>query len=153
MLSDINALEQFPRQIARGHRTEEISDRQSNHTRYPENHGSHLDAPISGNHHLVVHVFDRDGSGAVVSAASTDRPVFHRQRLISLHRRELALGAIRRHPSGSFKINAADDKLVAYRTPKGRKHRPCPDTVQSRFLSHWSQAEAISSHSSGRLAA
>src|ERR1700730_9486235 len=48
MLSDINALEQFPRQIARRRRTEEISDRQSNHTRYPENHGIHLDALISG---------------------------------------------------------------------------------------------------------
>jgi hypothetical protein len=44
MLPDIDALEQFPRQIARGRRTEEISDRQSDHTRYPENHGSHLDA-------------------------------------------------------------------------------------------------------------
>lgn len=39
MLSNINALEEFPRQIARGRRTEEISGRQSNHTRYPENHG------------------------------------------------------------------------------------------------------------------
>ncbi len=39
LLSDINAFEQFPRQIARGRGTEEISDRQSNHTRYPENHG------------------------------------------------------------------------------------------------------------------
>src|SRR5437016_567847 len=47
MLSDINALEQFPRQIACGRRTEEISDRQSNHTCYPENHGIHLDALIS----------------------------------------------------------------------------------------------------------
>ena len=62
MLPDINALEQFPRQIARGRRTEEISDRPSNHTRYPENHGSHLDALIPGNHHLVVYVFDRFGS-------------------------------------------------------------------------------------------
>src|SRR5216684_6888004 len=61
-LSDINALEQFPRHIARGRRTEEIGDRQSNHTRYPENHGIHLDALISGNHHLVVYLFDRYGS-------------------------------------------------------------------------------------------
>jgi hypothetical protein len=60
MLSDINALEQFPRQIARGRRAEEISDHQSNHTRYPENHGIHLDALISGNHHLVVvYLFER----------------------------------------------------------------------------------------------
>jgi hypothetical protein len=62
MLSDINALEQFPRQITRGRRTEEIGDHQSNHTRYPENHGIHLDALISGNHHLVVYLFDRYGS-------------------------------------------------------------------------------------------
>jgi hypothetical protein len=62
MLSDINALKQFPRQIARGRRTEEISDRQSNHTRYPENQGIHLDALISGKYHLVVYVFDRYGS-------------------------------------------------------------------------------------------
>jgi hypothetical protein len=61
MLSEINALEQFPRQIARGRRTEEIGDRQSNHTRYPENHGIHLDALISGNHHFVVHLFARYG--------------------------------------------------------------------------------------------
>jgi hypothetical protein len=62
MLPDINALEQFPRQIARGRRTEEIGDRQSNHARYPENHGIHLDALISGNRHLVVYFFDRHGS-------------------------------------------------------------------------------------------
>jgi hypothetical protein len=62
MLSDINALEQFPRQIAGGHRTEEIGDRQSSHARYPENHEIHLDAFISGNHHLVVYFFDRHGS-------------------------------------------------------------------------------------------
>jgi hypothetical protein len=42
VLPDINALEQFPRQIACGRRTEEISDPQSSHTRYPENHGIHL---------------------------------------------------------------------------------------------------------------
>jgi hypothetical protein len=65
MLSDINALEQFPRQIARGRRTDEISDRQSNHTRYPENHGIHLDALISGKYHLVVCLFDRYGSFAI----------------------------------------------------------------------------------------
>jgi hypothetical protein len=59
MLPDINALEQFPRQIARGRRAEEIGDRQSDHTRYPENHGIHLDALISGNQHLVVYRFDR----------------------------------------------------------------------------------------------
>ena len=57
MLSDINALEQFPRQIARGRGAEEISDRQSNHTRYPENHRIHLDALTSDNHHLVVSAF------------------------------------------------------------------------------------------------
>jgi hypothetical protein len=49
MLSDIDALEQFPRQIARGRGTEEISDHQSNHARDPENHEIHLDALISGN--------------------------------------------------------------------------------------------------------
>ena len=38
MLSDIDAPEQFPCQIARGRRTEEIGNYQSNHTRYPENH-------------------------------------------------------------------------------------------------------------------
>ena len=62
MLSDINALEQFPRQIARGRRTEEISDRPSNHTRCPENHGIHFDALLSGNHRLVVYLFDRHES-------------------------------------------------------------------------------------------
>lgn len=54
MLADINALEQFTRQIARRHGTEEISDGQPNRTRYPENHGIHLDALTSGNHQLVV---------------------------------------------------------------------------------------------------
>jgi hypothetical protein len=62
MLSDINALEQFPRQIARGHGTEEIGDRRSNHARYPENHGINLGALISGGHHLVVDLFGRHRS-------------------------------------------------------------------------------------------
>lgn len=39
MLADIHALEQFARQIARGQGAEEIGDRQSNQTCYPENHG------------------------------------------------------------------------------------------------------------------
>jgi hypothetical protein len=81
MLSDINALEQFPRQIARGRRTEEISDRQSNHARYPENHGIHLDALISGNDHLVVYLFDRyrsifDRVAACRAMAAHGHPAF-----------------------------------------------------------------------------
>ena len=59
MLADINALEQFTRQIARGQRTDEIGDRQSNTTGYSERHGMHLDALIPGNYHVVVYVFDR----------------------------------------------------------------------------------------------
>src|SRR6266478_6427822 len=65
-LSDINALEQFPRHIARGRRTEEIGDRQSNHTRYPENHGIHRDALIHGDiiWSSMSTVFDRNKSEA-----------------------------------------------------------------------------------------
>jgi hypothetical protein len=44
----------------------------------------------------------RSGSGAAVSAASTDRPVFPPTAATSLHRRELALGANRRHPTGGL---------------------------------------------------
>ncbi|GEP55337.1 hypothetical protein [Reyranella soli] len=62
MLSDINALEQFSRQIARGRRTEEIADRQSNQTRYPENHEFHLGALTSGSYDLIIYLFDRYGS-------------------------------------------------------------------------------------------
>src|ERR1700675_4178247 len=42
MLSNINALEEFPRQIARGRRTEKIGDHQSNRARYPESHGCYF---------------------------------------------------------------------------------------------------------------
>jgi hypothetical protein len=45
MVSDINAPEQFPSQIARGHGAEEIGDHQSNCARDPENHGLHFGAP------------------------------------------------------------------------------------------------------------
>jgi hypothetical protein len=40
--------------------------------RYPENHGIHLDALISGNHHLVVYLFDRYGSGGDAGTGDED---------------------------------------------------------------------------------
>ncbi len=43
MLSDINALEEFPGQIAHRRGTEEIGDHQSNRARDPENHELHFD--------------------------------------------------------------------------------------------------------------
>src|SRR5689334_2359766 len=51
MLLDIDALEQFPCQKTRRRRTEEIGGGQSDHTRYPENHGLHLDALVSDQAH------------------------------------------------------------------------------------------------------
>ena len=69
MLSNIYAFKQPPCQIACWRRTEEISDCQSNQTRYLENHRFHLDALISGNPHLVVYIFDR-----VVSRLVNPRP-------------------------------------------------------------------------------
>ena len=63
MRSDINALEQFPRQIARGRGTEEIGDHQSNRARYPENHELHFD--ILNFQAMIIYsltFFDRYGS-------------------------------------------------------------------------------------------
>lgn len=39
MLSNVDAPEQFPCQIARGNRAEEIGDHQSNRARGPKSHG------------------------------------------------------------------------------------------------------------------
>jgi hypothetical protein len=41
--------------------------------RYLENHGIHLDALISGNHHLVVYLFDRYGSGGDAGSGEDTR--------------------------------------------------------------------------------
>jgi hypothetical protein len=43
MLADINALEQFPGEIARGRGAKEIGDHQSNRARYPGKHGFNFD--------------------------------------------------------------------------------------------------------------
>src|ERR1700682_3743127 len=70
MLSDINALEQFPGEIARGRGAKEIGDHQSNRARYPEKHGLHFDVLNFPSKEIIYSLtfFDRYGSFASILA-------------------------------------------------------------------------------------